>query len=77
LGTGQKALNILSFNHPRGYMFQKTNEKMARGFMLLKTNEELGEAELATRSASQIESTSILASGNADTRWRARAVWVQ
>ena len=54
-----------------------TNEEMARGHMLLKVNEEMGEAGLAVRSASQIERTSILALGNADARWRSRAVWVQ
>ena len=54
-----------------------TNEEMASGYLLLKTNEEMGEAELAARSASEIELISILAFGNADGRWRARAVWVQ
>lgn len=37
----------------------------------------MGEAELAARSASQIGMTSILAHGNADALWRARAAWVQ
>jgi hypothetical protein len=50
---------------------------MARGYLLLKTNEEMGEAGLAARSASQIELTSILALGNADTRWHERAVGMQ
>ena len=50
---------------------------MARGYLLLQTNEEIGEAGLAARSASEIEPISILAFGNADARWRARAVWVQ
>ena len=36
----------------------------------------MGEAALAVRSASEIGMTSILALGNADARWRARAVWV-
>ena len=54
-----------------------TNEEMARGYLLLLTNEEMGEAGLAAQSASEIELTSILSLGNADARWRARAVWVQ
>jgi hypothetical protein len=45
----------LFFNHPRGYM-------------LLKTNEDIAEAGLATRQASQIEPSSILAPGYADAR---------
>ena len=44
--------------------------------MLLKADEEMGEAGLSARSAPQIEATSILVPGNADARWRARAVWV-
>jgi hypothetical protein len=50
---------------------------MARGYLLLLTNEEMVEAELAARSASEIELTSILALGNTDIRWRTRAVSVQ
>ena len=37
----------------------------------------MGDAGRAARSVSQIESTSILAPGKADTRWRARVAWVQ
>ena len=38
---------------------------MACGYILLKAYEEMGEAGLASRDASQIEATSILAPGNA------------
>jgi hypothetical protein len=54
-----------------------TNEEIARRQMLLKANEEIREAGLTARSAPQIEATSISEPGNAEARWRSRAVWVQ